>query len=106
MIERATVAELQTAMGSGNARVIDVREFAEFQSGHVPGAVHIPMHTVPLRLADIPSDGSVYVICESGSRSWQVAAFLLQRGITAVDVQGGTGFWRMAGYPLESEVAA
>lgn len=106
MIEHAGVSDLKAAMDRGEATVIDVREFFEYQSGHVPGAIHIPMHTIPVRTDEIPTTGKVYVICESGSRSWQVAAFLLQRGIHVINVHGGTGTWRMAGLPLETAVPA
>ncbi len=106
MIEHATVAELKAAMDAGTATVIDVREFFEYQAGHVPGAVHIPMHTIPVRLDEIPTTGEVYLICESGNRSWQVAAFLQQRGVRTVNVQGGTGNWRMAGFPVQTAVTA
>ena len=106
MIEHASVAELKAAIDSGDATVIDVREFFEYQAGHVPGAIHIPMHTIPVRTGEIPAQGKVFVICESGSRSWQVAAFLQQRGIQVINVQGGTGTWRMAGLPLETAVPA
>ena len=106
MIEHASIAELKAAIERGPATVIDVREFFEYQSGHVPGAIHIPMHTIPVRVDEIPKTGDVYVICESGSRSWQVAAFLQQRGVRVINVQGGTGTWRMAGLPLNTAVAS
>ena len=49
MIEHATINEVRTAIDTGTVTVIDVREFHEYQSGHVAGSVHIPMHTIPLR---------------------------------------------------------
>lgn len=106
MIEHATINEVRTAIDTGTVTVIDVREFHEYQSGHVPGSLHIPMHTIPLRTDEIPADRTVYVICESGSRSWQVAAFLQQRGVAVVNVHGGMGMWRQAGFPLEAAVTA
>lgn len=106
MIEHVSAAELKDAIESGTGTVIDVREFYEYAAGHVPGAVHIPMHTIPVRTDEIPTSGPVYVICESGSRSWQVAAFLQQHGISVINVNGGTGVWRMAGYPIETAVSA
>ena len=106
MIERATVADRKTAMGTGHARVIGVREFSEFQSGHVSGAVHIPRRRIPVRRGVIPTDGSVYVIRESESMSWLLAAFRPQHDSTVVDVKAGTGTWRIAGHPLNTAVAA
>ena len=105
MIEQVSVADLKAAIEAGGRTVIDVREHFEYAAGHVPGAVHIPMHTIPVRTDEIPTTGDVYAICESGNRSWQVAAFLAQRGITVKNVHGGTGTWRMAGYPIETAVS-
>jgi rhodanese-related sulfurtransferase len=98
-ITTTTVADLHSRLSQG--AVIDVREPYEYAAGHVPGAINIPMATIPIRIQDLPK-GDVFVICESGARSWQVAAFLAQRGITVTNVEGGTGAWRVAGLPLEA----
>ena len=103
MVPHADVRELAAAMqGSGDVVILDVREPFEFASGHVPGAVHLPMHLVPLRLDDIPRERPVYVICATGNRSWQVAHYLGQHGLTAINVDGGTAAWRAAGLTMES----
>jgi hypothetical protein len=46
--------------------VLDVREDDEYASGHVPGATHIPLGQVPDRIAEVPTDRTVYVVCRSG----------------------------------------
>lgn len=97
-IPTTTVADLH-ALGT-HAVVVDVREPHEYAAGHVPGAINIPMATIPVRLQDLPR-GDVYVICESGARSWQVASFLAQRGIEVTNVEGGTAAWRALGAPVE-----
>ncbi len=71
----------------------------------MPGAISMPMASVPVRLQDLPR-GDVYVICESGARSWQVATFLAQRGIEVTNVDGGTGAWRASGLPLDQGAPA
>lgn len=104
MVNSATVIELQAALSSRGVRVVDVREKYEFDGGHVPGAVHIPMSVVPLRIEDIKDRGNadpVWVICESGARSWQVADYLTRHGLSVVNVDGGTSAWRANGLPLE-----
>ncbi len=101
MIVQADVRHVQTALASG-AALIDVREPFEFASGHVPGALSIPMHLVPLRLDEIPIDRDLFVICAGGNRSWQVVHFLGERGIKAVNVAGGTMAWHSAGLPIET----
>jgi len=104
-IPTTTVADLHNRLSQGGAAVVDVREPYEYASGHIPGAINIPMATVPIRIQDLPS-GDVYVVCQSGARSWQVAAFLAQRGITVTNVDGGTGAWQFAGLPLEQGAPA
>lgn len=104
-IPTTTVTDLHGRVSHGNAAVVDVREPYEYAAGHVPGAISIPMATIPVRLQDLPR-GDVYVICESGARSWQVATFLAQRGIEVTNVDGGTGAWRASGLPIEQGAPA
>lgn len=99
-MEELTVSALAEALEHGKPRLIDVRQADEYRSGHVPGAEFITMSTIPLRLADLPRDEKLYVICESGGRSYQVCSYLEQHGYDVVTVQGGTGAWRMSGRPL------
>lgn len=99
-IPTTTVADLHQRVSRDRPAVIDVREPYEYAAGHVPGAINIPMATIPVRIQDLPR-GDVFVICESGARSWQVASFLAQRGIEVTNVEGGTGAWRSSGLPLE-----
>jgi len=105
MVTSVSVQDLHTAQQNGDL-VVDVRERFEYVGGHVPGAQHIPMATVPLHIDDFPADRPVYVICESGARSWQVAAFLARHGRTAYNVDGGTSAWRASGLPLDSGATA
>lgn len=85
------------------AKVLDVREDYEWEAGHAAGATHIPMNEVPERLDDLDPDDDTYVICRTGGRSAQVAAFLTANGYTAFNVAGGSGAWLEAGLPLASE---
>lgn len=96
-----SIHDLKSALDDGEAEVVDVREPTEYAGGHVPGARLVPLATVPLNLADFPTDRPVYVVCQSGGRSGQAAQFLAQRGVDAVNVDGGTGDWMAAGYPVE-----
>jgi rhodanese-related sulfurtransferase len=96
-----TVHNLKAALDEGSTLVIDVREPYEYADGHVPGAALMPLMTVPQRLAELPTDRPVYVVCAVGGRSAQAAAFLATRGVDAVNVDGGTSEWVAAGYPVE-----
>ena len=93
------VAELAQARQAG-APLIDVREPDEFSQAHVPGATLVPLATVPDQLGQVPTDGTVYVICAVGGRSRRAAEFYRSRGIDAVNVAGGTRAWIDAGHPV------
>jgi rhodanese-related sulfurtransferase len=83
------------------AYLLDVREPEEWRAGHAPGAVHLPMNEVPGRLAEIPREGDVVVVCRSGNRSAQVTAYLLGNGWSNVRNLGdGMMGWAAAGRPV------
>jgi rhodanese-related sulfurtransferase len=95
------VAQLDALLAAGSVRVLDVREPAEFKSGHVRGAIHVPVRQLPDRLDKLKRDKPYAVICQSGSRSRGATNLLLDRGFEgAVSVSGGTGAWARSGRPL------
>jgi rhodanese-related sulfurtransferase len=100
MVNEISVSELSAALERGD-QVIDVREAVEFRSGHIAGTAHIPMALVPLRVDELRGNGRLYVVCESGNRSWQVASYLDRLGIEAVNVNGGMHAWRSASMPVK-----
>jgi rhodanese-related sulfurtransferase len=81
------------------ARIIDVREDDEWAAGHIPWAVHVPLATVPERLASF--DGApTYVICRSGGRSGKACEFAAARELDVVNVLGGMLAWEQAGFDV------
>jgi rhodanese-related sulfurtransferase len=96
MVKEVQVAELDTAM-QGGARVVDVREINEYVEGHVPGAVHIALSTVPDHVDAFRGEGPTYVVCRSGARSMRACEFLSQQGIDVINVAGGTLDWIASG---------
>src|SRR5205823_2626343 len=90
-----------------DAVVLDVREREEYAHGHVPGAINLPQADLASQLDQVPRDGPVFVVCQSGSRSVRSAQFLRQMGFDAVaSVRGGTEAWCAAGNPLAQGDAA
>ncbi|MGH7321862.1 MAG: rhodanese-like domain-containing protein, partial [Candidatus Rokuibacteriota bacterium] len=84
--------------------VLDVREPFEWEEGHVPGAMHIPMRQVAARLAEIPRDRPIALICRGGPRSSTVGSLLLTHGFTRLlNVWGGIGGWMEAGLPVAED---
>ncbi|BCJ59516.1 rhodanese-like domain-containing protein [Micromonospora endophytica] len=95
-IPTVTVPEI-----SDDTYLLDVREDDEWAAGHAPGAHHLPMMELPARLAEVPTDRDVAVICRSGGRSAQVVAYLMRNGWEQVrNVEGGMGEWASTGRPV------
>jgi len=84
------------------AILLDVREPYEYVPRHAQGTVNIPMSEFVARIAEVPQDREVLVICEHGSRSQDVVRYLMRQGYTqAINVDGGTEMWESAGLPME-----
>ena len=77
--------------------LIDVREADEYVSGHVPGAVNIPLSELVGRESECGLGDTVYVICQAGGRSARACEHLSQQlnlqSVSFVNVLGGTGAW-------------
>ena len=87
-----------------SAYLLDVREPDEWAAGHAPGAHHLPMMEVPARLAEIPGDQEVVVVCRSGGRSGQVVSYLMGNGWDNVrNLDGGMQVWAASGREVLSE---
>jgi rhodanese-related sulfurtransferase len=83
------------------ALVLDVREPAEWDDGHVADSLHIPMGQFVARVGEVPTDRPLVVVCHSGHRSAQVTAWLVSQGYDAANLEGGLVAWAQAGLPLE-----
>jgi rhodanese-related sulfurtransferase len=83
--------------------LLDVREDDEWQSGHAPGARHIPMGQIPARIAEIDTSATLYVVCGVGGRSQRVAQYLAQNGYAPINVSGGMHAWADAGRPVVTD---
>jgi rhodanese-related sulfurtransferase len=91
------------SMKAQGALLLDVREPEEYEQGHAPGSVLIPLGQLKTRLQEIRAFDAkpVVVICRSGRRSAQAADMLSQAGFTAVyNVQGGMNAWEAAALPI------
>lgn len=90
-----------------DATILDVREPYEWRAGHIAGARHVPMNSVPVTVTHdpdaIPNDRRVYAVCGMGGRSGQVVAWLVHHGYDAVNVAGGMHAWQDAGRPMIAE---
>jgi rhodanese-related sulfurtransferase len=74
--------------------VLDVRENWERDAARLPGTLDIPMMEIPQRLAELPRDRDIVVMCHGGVRSLKVAHFLAQHGFNQVaNLTGGIHAW-------------
>ncbi len=70
--------------------IIDVREDYELEeTGTIKNSIHIPMDQIPNRLKEIPKGREIYLLCRSGVRSYNVAAYLEERGYDVINLDGG-----------------
>ena len=100
-VPQVTIDELESALQAG-AMLIDVRELDELEHARVDGGIHIPLATVVDRVAEVPLDTAVYVICATGGRSQSAADFYVSNGINAHNVMTGTNGWVGAGKPFST----
>lgn len=89
------IAELKQLLEREKAiTLIDVRQPEEHAEASIPGSRLIPLPELQTRLAEVPTEGAVYVHCKSGKRSAQAVEFLRRHGVEgAVNVEGGIDAW-------------
>lgn len=94
--------ELRTRMRAGDIVVIDVRPDAEFEAGHIRGALSIPASQLKSRLSDIPSDTEVVAYCRGPYcvMADDAVRYLTRKGRRAVRLDGGYPQWAEEGRPV------
>lgn len=98
-----TVAFKDQVEASG-ALLVDVREISEYEAGHIPGAINIPLRTVSDNLDMIPTDRQVFVYCKSGYRAGMTGSSLRMLGYDNVLIYPpGWNGWTEAGEEVSTE---
>ena len=102
------IPQMSVSDVADDAVLLDVREQDEWDAGHAPSAVHIPLSDLPARLDELPDTdaGTLAVVCRSGGRSGQAVAWLSQQGFDVANLDGGMKAWEAAGKPLAAAAAA
>ncbi len=80
-------------ISNGQVTLLDARTPEEYASGHAPGFINIPVDELRWRLDEIPKSKPVYVMCQSGLRSYVAARILAQSGYDAKNFSGGYRFY-------------
>ncbi len=101
-VPTVTVRQLLSMLETSEVEVLDVRQPSEWMSGHIPGATFITAAELPDRIADVPRNKPVAVVCGSGYRSSVATSLLKRHGIADVlNVSGGMSAWNNSGFPTE-----
>jgi len=112
-IKECTVSEIRDCLNS-NTMLIDIREPAEFQKGHIPGALHLPRGLLEFEIHRLvetsrpndntpPEEQEILLYCGTGGRSALAAESLAQLGYRNVkSLDGGIVAWAQARLPINA----
>ena len=88
---------------AGGALVVDVREPVEWDAGHIPGSVLIPLGELGARVGELPRDRRMVIVCRTGSRSGYAADALHGAGYDVANLRGGLFAWAAGSHPIEPD---
>jgi ArsR family transcriptional regulator len=82
--------------------VLDVRPLEEYRSGHIPGAISMPLAQLKARLSALPRDREIVAYCRGPYCVLAINAVMLLRskGFVAARLEDGVPEWRAAGLPV------
>jgi rhodanese-related sulfurtransferase len=102
-VPNLTAAEAVTLINRSNALVLDVRDDAEFASGHIAEAMHIPLADLPARIAELKKyqHKTILLNCQRGMRSAKACDILRKAEFTQLNnLHGGLNAWIEAKLPV------
>jgi rhodanese-related sulfurtransferase/predicted transcriptional regulator len=103
-LQPVTFPELRRRLRNGSATVVDVRPREEFEAGHIPGAISMPVAEVKRRMKELPRSKEVIAYCRGPYCLYSLDAVTLLRhhGFKARRVDEGLPQWRRAGLPVSA----
>jgi hydroxyacylglutathione hydrolase len=103
-LQTIPILGLESTERQGSSTVVlDVRGEGEWNAGHLPGSLNIPLAELDQRLDEIPRNGPLVVHCQTGGRAAIAASLLRARGFDDVRLfPGGFAEWRAAGLPVKT----
>lgn len=103
-VDQVDSERLRDLTSRDRVQVVDVRNPDEWASGHLPGALHIPLAALPERLGELDPSAAIVVHCQGGGRSSIAASYLQSRGISNVsNLSGGYEDWASRGFEVTAE---
>lgn len=102
-LEPLSRKELMSRVEQGLVTVIDVRPEAEFEAGHLPGAINVPPDELEKRLKMLDTEQEVVAYCRGPHcvYSFDAVEKLRSKGVKASRLEEGFPEWKSAGYPVE-----
>lgn len=107
MITEIDAADLQQRLEDDeDVILLDIRTESEVAQGVLPGAQHVPMHLIPLRITEFPKDKDIVLYCRSGARSYHACSYLMQQGYdNVINLRGGIIGWVRGGFQIAQRLA-
>ena len=98
------VAEARNLIGEkGELVILDVRTVSEYESGHLEGAINIPVEALSGRLSELNPNDELLVYCRTGNRSTTAVGILKENGYDRIyHMDAGIVAWENAGFPTVS----
>lgn len=99
-VNEIEVAELHQLIKTRDAsiKLIDIRPHDEAHQACIPGSLNIPLEDIPMKLAELVSEGTLILYCEAGLKSAQACLYLSGQGIhNVINLRGGFTAWKMSG---------
>lgn len=96
--------QLRSRVEAGDAVVLDVRPAEEYQAGHIPGAISIPVDELADRINELPEGTEIVVYCrgEYCVLAYDAVRLLTDRGRRAIRLDDGMLEWRLADMPVDA----
>jgi rhodanese-related sulfurtransferase len=100
--EQISADELRVRLRAGEVVLLDVRPSVEYQAGHLPGALSIPLDELERRLSELPPDKMIVAYCRGPYCVYadDALALLAERGWQVARLEEGVAEWQEAGYTL------
>jgi rhodanese-related sulfurtransferase len=105
--EQISAAELRARLHAGDVILLDVRPWIEYQAGHLPGAISIPLDELERRLGELPPDKTVVAYCRGPFCVYadEALELLAGHGWEVARLEEGVMEWQQAGYAIEYHVS-
>ncbi len=101
-VTQLSPGELRGVLRTKKVQIVDVRAPDEWNRGHIPGAIHIPLAGLPQRVGELDQSVPIVLQCQGGGRSSIAASFLQARGLSDVsNLSGGYDRWVAEGHEVE-----